>query len=198
MPAPKYIRWQITVWLLGIAGGLLFHQQISPCHAEERLTFEQIIFETQRVTTRWQDYEPGDLIRQSQAQEFIQAYRALGWDVPDAETLLAKVPADGEYLFDLLATRGGKPFMREIATIPSGYDKLDRLLQLPDGKQLVKQLINARDGNKLIAYLASTKGGKNLGKMLGAAADVDFNAPTGRIYTVRAFIQELQPLFISK
>ena len=142
---------------------------------------------------RDRNYRPGDLITQKRVLAVLGAIKAAGWEVPQSRELLARVPGDGEFLVRALSTEKGVAFMRTVSGVSGGYDRLDRLSRIPRGEQLVERLIRGPDGHKLIVYLTESRGGKELGVMLGRTADAaDFNKPTGRIYTERQLLEELQ------
>ncbi len=142
------------------------------------------------------NYRTGDLITGKRVSAVLGALQASGWDVPQRRELLARVPGDGEFLVRALSTEKGVAFMRTISGISGGFDRLDRLSRIPKGEQLVERLIRGPDGHKLIVYLAESRGGKELGVMLGRTTDAaDFNKPTGRIYTERQLLEELQTLY---
>jgi hypothetical protein len=142
------------------------------------------------------DYRPGDLLSQKRVASVIGQLKAAGWDVPQSRELLARVPAENEFLVRALSTRQGVAFMRSISTMSGGYDRVDRLSRLPNGQQLVERLVSGPDGYKLIAYLSESRGGHELGTMLGRTAQgVDFNRSTGRIYTAKQLLDELEKLY---
>lgn len=139
------------------------------------------------------DFQPGDLIvREDVAPLLAQLQRT--WLPPaDAGKILEKVPAKGEFLVSQLSTPDGRTFMRRIANYPNAYDRLDRLSRMPHGQQTVSDLVRGPGGEKMIEYMTKTPGGKELGKQLSNSPDgKQFNAPTGRIYTVAMLLAQLQ------
>ncbi len=106
--------------------------------------------------------------------------------------ILAKVPEAKDAICELLLTEKGRPFMRRVLKMPQGLDRVDNLTKLPNGRALVKQLLNDKGGDQLIEYLTTSEGGKNMGKMLGKEAHVDFNKATGRLYTAKALLLEVE------
>lgn len=187
------IRWQI--WLFFVCWSCA---DKSICGAEvERAfpAFENIIVETQRILAKVEGYEAGDIITRETAGKILSGLDEIGWKVPRQKELLAKVPANTDFLPTLMQTEKGRRFLRGISGHKLAFDRVDRLARLPEGKALVKQLVNGPDGGKLITYLTDTQGGKNLGKMLGQTANGEnFNRPTGKIYTAKALLEELKPL----
>jgi hypothetical protein len=141
------------------------------------------------------DYRPGDLLSQGRAAVVFAQLKAAGWDVPHSRVILARIPADNEFVVRALSTKKGVAFMRSVSAMSGGYDRVDRLSRLPNGQQLVERLINGPDGYKLIAYLTDSRGGQELGTMLGHTGQgVDFNRPTGRIYTAKQLLEVLEKL----
>ena len=137
-------------------------------------------------------YKAGDLITQKEVEPLLEQLEKQGLPL-DIKQLLAKVPAKGEFLVRLLSTPKGRRFMRRIATYPNGYDRLDRLSRLPRGHQTVRTLVGDPQGEKMIEYMTTSKGGKELGKMLSKdPGGANFNAPTGRLYTVTLLLGELK------
>ena len=144
-------------------------------------------------------YRPGDLLSHNRVTPVLAQLKAAGWEVPQSGQLLLRVPADNEYLVRVLSTTKGVAFMRTVSTMGDGYDRVDRLSRLPNGQQLVERLINGPDGYKLIGYLTESRGGQELGSMLGRTAQgVDFNRPTGRIYTAKQLLDALEMLYVAQ
>jgi hypothetical protein len=137
--------------------------------------------------------QPLDIITQSQTSPVFAELQKLGWKVADRDALLARVPADNDFIVKQLRSKQGKEFMREFTRYPDGYDKLDQLARLPQGKANVEALVKGPDGYKLLQYMTTTKGGANLQKQLSnAPKGKGFTNETGRIYTVEALKQELK------
>ncbi len=140
-------------------------------------------------------YRSGDLLSQSQTAGVLAQLKSSGWEVTQSRELLARVPSDEEFLVRELRTPKGLVMMRQIAGLKDGFDRIDRLSRIPNGPQLIAQLIEGPDGYKLIAYLTETRGGKELGQMLDRTpSEGNFNEPTGRIYTEKQLLAELQRL----
>jgi hypothetical protein len=141
------------------------------------------------------DYRAGDLVSQRQVATALGELKKVGWEVEQSRKLLARVPAEGEFLVRALRTPRGVPFMRQVSALPGGFERVDRLSRLPNGQQTVQKLIEGPDGHKLIGYLAEARGGREMGKMLGGTAQgADFNEATGRIYTSKQLLVELEKL----
>lgn len=139
------------------------------------------------------DYRPGDMLTRDMASPLIDKLRRLGLPLPDAKQILDSLPTPDSFLAKQFATPGGQRFMRQIASYPGGYDRLDRLSQMPRGEQTVRDLIRGPDGYKMVEYMTTTEGGRELGKMLANSPDGrDFNAPTGRIYTADELLNRIE------
>lgn len=156
-------------------------------------SFDRVSKAVQQYFAAQPEYQPGDIISRSQAQAMLDQLAKMGFVVTDRKGLLAKVPADEEFLVTQLRTNSGRKFMRQIAACPNGYDRVERLIRLDRGQQIVQDLIRGAGGAELIKYLTTTPGGMATGKMLGSAPNgEDFNEPTGRIYTAPMLLQQLK------
>jgi hypothetical protein len=130
------------------------------------------------------DYQPSDLITQSQVAEALKKLQDAGWKISDAEQIVKLAVADESFLAREFSTPAGRTFMRKIARYPGAYSQVDRLSSISRGQRILRDLIRQRGGDEFVEYLTTTKGGRNLGDMLaGARHGVDLNKPTGRIYT---------------
>ncbi|MGC4005374.1 MAG: hypothetical protein QM811_20545 [Pirellulales bacterium] len=158
--------------------------------------FSVVIEQARSAIANFDGYRPGDPIQRDQASQIITAIERSGWAVPGREALLARVPAKNDPFFTLLHGNGGRDFERKIAKLPGGLDRVDNLLKLPDGPRVVKQLIDGPGGDELIRYLTTAEGGKELGRMLQQDAKVDFSKPTGRIYTAKALMIEVEAAYL--
>jgi hypothetical protein len=158
--------------------------------------FQSVITTVQQTLNTFEDYQPGDLINRQQAEKLFNSISTLGWEVPHKNPILQRVPDADDPICRYLLSSQGKSFMRKVITLPGGLDRVDNLLQLPDGSQIMKQLVNGKDGEKLIEYMTSSTGGKNLGNMLGKQAKTDFNKPTGKIYTAKVLVMEIEQMYL--
>lgn len=139
------------------------------------------------------DHQAGDLLTQRDVVPIFRALAKLGWTVADEKEIVDQVLPDNDSLAAQLRTPAGRKFMRHMATIPEGYDRLDRLRRMPDGSRQVRELIKGPDGHKMIEYLATTKEGSNLGKSLSRAPrGAKFNRPTDRLYTATDVLTRLE------
>ncbi|MDZ4820403.1 MAG: hypothetical protein SGJ20_15665 [Planctomycetota bacterium] len=147
---------------------------------------------TEKALSETVGYQPGDLISQSQARKILLELVAVGMKVPNASQILARVPADDEFLVTALRTDQGMKFMRQVATLPTGFDRVDHLSRIPNGQGSVLALIKGPDGYLMIKYMTNAPGGKELGKMLTVdQGGKDFNGSTGRIYTANQLVEQI-------
>jgi hypothetical protein len=139
------------------------------------------------------DFQPGDLIRQSQVEQALAVVEAAGWDVTEKAELVKRALPDGSFLVKELSTPGGRKFMRRVARHAGTYSRLERLSTIAGGETLIRDLIQQKDGDKLIEYLATTQGGQKMGRMAANTRHgVDLNKPTQRIYTSDELLAELE------
>ncbi len=139
---------------------------------------------------------PTDLVTQSQVAEALAAVADVGWDVPDANTLVKRALADNSFLVQELSTPAGRNFMRDIARYPGSYNRLDQLSSISGGRYLVNDFIHRKGGYEMIEYLTTTKGGHDMGKMMaGTPGGVNLNKPTGRIYTADDLLAALKTIY---
>jgi hypothetical protein len=140
-----------------------------------------------------QDYRAGDLISREVAEPLLGQLRQSGLPLPDEKQIIESLPAEGGALAKQLATPAGRTFMRQISRYPDAYDRLDRLGRLPHGEQTIRDLVRGPDGYKMLQYMTTTSGGREMGKMLSNSPGAgDFNAATGRIYTVDGLLDRLR------
>jgi len=138
-------------------------------------------------------YSEGGIIVRSEVAELFGTLKGLGWAVAGANDILSQVPKDGEFLTQQLRTKAGAKFARQIARLPEGFDRLEKLSRIPNGRQTIRDLIKGPDGYKLIEYMTTTSGGEQMGRMLSQTPNGrKFNKPTGRIYTVEMLLERLK------
>jgi hypothetical protein len=122
----------------------------------------------------------------------LQQLQQQGLPLADADEILAATVGPDEFLTQQLRTPNGMRFMRRIAKLNDGYDRVDRLIRLPQGRQTVLALIANPRGDQLIEYMITTPGGKELGRMLSQdPRGTNFNRITGRIYTASLLLDRL-------
>jgi hypothetical protein len=170
-----------------------------PAPTKQRPSLAAVKTIVEQTLGKDRDYRPGDLLSQGRVAPVLAQLKAAGWDVPQGRELLSRIPADNEFLVRALSTKKGVAFMRTVSTMSEGYDRVDRLSRLPNGQQLVEKLITGPDGYKLIGYLTESRGGRELGSMLGQTVQgVDFDRPTGRIYTAKQLLDVLERLYAAQ
>jgi hypothetical protein len=139
------------------------------------------------------DYQPGDLITRDNVEPLLRQLQRMGLPLPDGKKILGRVPTKDEFLASQLSSPEGRRFMRRISGYKDAYDRLDRLSRLPHGEQTIRDLIRGPGGEKMIEYMTTTPGGKVLGDQLSnAPGGENFNAETGRIYTVDLLLRQLE------
>ena len=139
------------------------------------------------------NFQPGDIVSQSNVRPVFDHLRQMGWTVAQRKAILALVLEDKDFLVRQLRTDNGRKFMRRIAKYPSAYDRLYRLAAMRGGRRTVVDMIQAKDGYKMIEYLTTSKGGKNLGRLLGnVPKGSNFNRPTGKIFSVDSLVVHLK------
>ena len=155
--------------------------------------FEEVAAFLQADLAKQPGWKPGHIISQKQVVPALDGMAKLGWTLAEKKTLLERVPADDDFLVKELQTPVGRKFMDQIAKYPLAYDRLERMAGLPRGQQMVHDLVHDKGGYKMVEYLTMTDGGKNMGQMLGKTAKgVDFNKPTGKLYTLAALETQLR------
>lgn len=144
------------------------------------------------------NFQASGLITKEQVEPLLTGLVQMGFKLPNAKSILEKLPSNNEFLTVELYSPSGRKFMERIAKYPEAYDRLDRLSRLPHGRQTVHDLIQGPGGEKMIQYLTTAPGGKETGKMLSQAPQgADFNKSTGRIYTVPMLLKHLQEQYRS-
>jgi hypothetical protein len=180
--------------LLTIACCAPIRSQAAP--VEKTLRFSAVQATAEQLFLKDLGQEKGDLISRSQVQELFRRLAKLGWQVPQPKELTDRVLADDQFLIKRLRTPDGIKFMRQVARLPNGYDRLDHLSQLQRGQKIVSELIRGPDGYKMLEYMTTSSGGANMGKMLSETPHgANFNGTTGKIYTLEALELELRARF---
>lgn len=190
-----------------LAGGALAGVLVAlavPCPAAEYSTtsrppFDRIATAVERHFNSLDYYRPGNLISRSDVADALNYLRDIGWNVPGRAALEGRILSDDAFIVQKLRTKEGARFMAQIASLPGGYDRLDRLSAMSGGRKLIDRLIRDRGGAELIEHLATSQGGANLGNMLAhAKTGSNLNKPTGRIYTVEDLVKTLAELYASE
>jgi hypothetical protein len=119
-----------------------------------------------------------------------------GLKLKNPDDLLGRLLPEDDFLYNELNSDNGREFAQDIASLPNGYDRVDRLCRIPRGQQTVHDLVQGPDGAKMIEYMTTSSGGKELGKQLANCPNGgNFNAPTGRIYNVPQLLKYLKTQF---
>ncbi|MDA0834874.1 MAG: hypothetical protein O2955_14015 [Planctomycetota bacterium] len=141
-------------------------------------------------------YEPGDIIAQDDVAPLWDQFAEIGWTVDTdvrKEYTQHLLPSSDFLVKKLRETKLSRKFMRQIARLPNGYDRTDRLRRLPYGERRIKELIRGPDGYKLIEYMTTSEGGKNLGRQLSRdPGGKNFNSTTGILYTETMLLESLK------
>ncbi len=168
-------------------------QQAAPASkpaADDFVKFEKLVWQ---YFDSLDNFRQTDLIAREDVEPLLKKLAAAGLVVKKPDDLLNLLLTKNDFLYVELHTSAGRKFMRRIASYPDGYDRLDRLRRLPRGMQTVRDLIRGPGGERMIEYMTTAAGGKALGKQLSQDPNgANFNAPTGRIYTVRNLLDYLK------
>ena len=159
-------------------------------------TFEAVTRTVEKHLAANRNYRSGDLLTTSVVESLFRKLERINWKVADRKQILKSVLPDSDWLARQFATQNGKEFMRQVAELPGGYDRVDRLRRMPYGQQQLADLMRGPDGYKLFEYMTTTQGGKNLGAMLSKGVNgQDFNRPTGRLYTELDLLKRLKKTY---
>ncbi|QGQ23018.1 hypothetical protein F1728_10205 [Gimesia benthica] len=146
--------------------------------------------------TNRKGYESGDLLTSNDVKPLFRELQQAGWKVKAEKVILSRMHTNSDFLASQLSTPKGVKFMRKIAKMPGGYDRLDHLLKMPYGKRRIKEFIDSPGGYTMIEYMTTTQGGKNLGKYLSQTkTGKGFNQPTDMIYTQTELLQVIQETY---
>jgi hypothetical protein len=170
----------------------------APSAADVRpsLPFSDVEVVVERYFRILPGYRPGDLITREDVKPLLGQLERMGLPRTESQRMLDDLPANDEFLPEQFSTPAGRNFMRQIAKYIGAYDRLDRLSRLPRGQQTIRDLIRGPDGYKMLQYMTTAPGGRVLGEQLSDAPGAgDFNAPTGRIYTVDTLLKRLERVF---
>jgi hypothetical protein len=161
-----------------------------PSSANDFLNIEKLVW---RHFESRENFRPTDLIVREDVEALPKQFAAAGLVLKRPDDLLKRLLSKSDFLYGELYSPAGRQFMQRIAVCPDGYDRLDRLSRLPRGRQTVHDLIQGPGGEKMIEYMTTATGGKELGKMLSQDPNGgNFNAPTGRLYTVNDLLDYLK------
>ncbi|MFV1964220.1 MAG: hypothetical protein ACC628_02265 [Pirellulaceae bacterium] len=143
------------------------------------------------------DFQKGDLISKRDVLPIFTELQGLGWKVADQAEILSLVLDDGSAVVQTTRTRNGKKFMRKVSGYRLIYDRLDRITREPGGRRLLADLVKLPDAERY-AKMKSRRGALNMLDFLPKNRSgkrrriADYEKPTGRIYTIDAFLKRLQ------
>jgi hypothetical protein len=156
-------------------------------------TFEKVTDTVEKHFAQNRRYRSGDLLTTSMVESLFRKLEKINWKVADRRDILKMVLSDSDWMARQFSSDRGHDFMRQIADLPGGYDRVDRMRRMPYGQQQIAALIQGPDGSKLFEYMTTTQGGKNMGLMLSQGVNgEDFNQSTGRIYTELDLLKRLK------
>jgi hypothetical protein len=156
-------------------------------------TFEKVEQTVEKQLTANRSYRSGDLLTSSVVETLFRKLEKINWKVADRKDILKLVLPESDWMARQFSGDSGRNFMRQIANLPGGYDRVDRLRRMPYGQQQIADLVHSPDGYLMFEYMTTTQGGKNLGNMLSQGVNgQDFNRPTGRIYTELDLVKRLK------
>ena len=135
------------------------------------------------------DYQSGDIISRRDVEPVFKEINKLGWRVAEKEEILAKIPADDDFLVRQLRTKAGRKFMSKATGGVQTYNRLDTFSKYKGGNQFVRDVVQMPDG-----YKYTTPGHTPTLRQLGdfLPKDVNIDRPTGKLYTVKMFLVQLR------
>jgi hypothetical protein len=195
----KSLRWLLAMLLLVSAGDAVAAGGKPPKTTKEKVpagplpSFDLVTRQAKQILALDPEYQEGDLLTAPKVERILSKLEQIQWKVADAREIVKLVLSDGDWMAVRLSTPLGKHFMRRIATMPGGYDRVDRLRNMPDGEYQISDFIESPGGYTMIEYMTTTQEGKNLGTLVSEGVNgADFNKPTGRIYTERELLKRLR------
>ena len=180
----------MLLWLIGCCGQFVTANEGKISSAQDVTAVAQDYF------AELENYRSGDLVTTDDVKPLLKKLSKKGWNVPEQETLLARLVTTGSYLDRTFSSKKGQKFFREISKVPGGIDRVERMSNLKNGKGSINQLVNFPRGSDLIKEMATTSVGRSFGSR-GARtpAGQNLNQATGKIYTEKALVQELVARF---
>ncbi|HET6328373.1 MAG TPA: hypothetical protein VFG04_27070, partial [Planctomycetaceae bacterium] len=156
-------------------------------------SFEDVTKTVQEVLALNPDYQPGDLVTASKVERILAKLEQNRWKVADGRQIVKQMLPDSDWMAMRLSAPDAQQFMHDIAKLPGGYDRVDRLRRMPNGEIHIGDFIDTPDGSAMIEYMTTTQEGKNLGNFLSQDPDGhNFNKLTGRIYTEQELLKRLK------
>jgi hypothetical protein len=193
----KPLRLLLAIVALALCGDLVAKTPVTKnkkaIPAGKFPTFETVSRTVAKQLAARDSYRSGDLLTASTVESLFRKLEKINWKVADRKDILKSVLSDSDWMARQFSTQNGRDFMRQVAELPGGYDRVDHLRRMPYGQQQMADLMRGPDGYKLFEYMTTTQGGKNLGNMLSQGVNGEnFNRPTGRIYTEIDLIKRLK------
>jgi hypothetical protein len=195
----KSLRWLLAIVLLVSAGDGFGAGEKPPKTAKEKIpagplpSFDLVTRQVKQILALDPEYQEGDLLTAPKVERILAKLEQIKWKVADRGEIIKLLLSDSDWMAVRLLTPLGKHFMRRIATMPGGYDRVDRLRNMPDGEYQVSDFIESPGGYTMIEYMTTTQEGKNLGELVSEGVNGEnFNKPTGRIYTERELLKRLR------
>lgn len=144
-------------------------------------------------------YQPITILTREDAAELFALLEKNKWPVPDGDEMLKRILPANDFMVRELRAPVAERFLSHIARDPEGFDRVDRMRKLPRGHIFLHDLILNPGGYKFIDYMTNTPGGEYLGKQVSRVPKGrNFNARTGRIYTVAQLLRELKRAYATE
>ncbi|MBC7855412.1 MAG: hypothetical protein IAF94_18445 [Pirellulaceae bacterium] len=140
------------------------------------------------------DYVPGDLISRKDVEPIFDELLSLGLPLSAGqEELYDDFVPDNSALARALRTPSGRKFMQKIKSIPSVYDRLERLSWNPQGRELIETLIEDPQGPAILGVMLLPTGKTAIAKYFhDDPSGKNFSLPTGRVHTAKELLQRLE------
>jgi hypothetical protein len=155
--------------------------------------FDEVTQAVEKHFAQARAYRSGDILTREAVAPLFARLEKIHWKVEDRAEIEQQLLPGSDWMARQFATPSGRAFMRKMADLPHGFDRVDRLRRMPGGERQLADLVRSKDGYKMVEYMTTTRNGKNLGRLLSQAIDgSDFNNPTGRIYTELDLLKRLK------
>lgn len=189
----------VACLLAGFASGTAA-AQASPKAKKTESPAVQMRTLVQQTLAKNQYYAPGYLISRRDVETLFSQLLKMGLtDTENQEDLAECVLRDNSFLVGRLKTPLGRAFMKQIASSPELYDRLERLSWTPDGRQLIDILLKSKDGATKLQQLRSADQVAKLSQRLAAdSRTADFDLPTSRVHTADELIAKLEEIIAAK
>jgi hypothetical protein len=192
------IHTATTTLLLSVACALISPPAPAAAASKKGDKFEAVRIAVAESFANEPGYQPGDFVTRKQiAKALDRVEQAVKGSLKreDRDKLEKAAVDDRGFLAEQLRDPQTKPFMRRVATLPGGFDLLDRMGQMNQGRSTVTRLARGPDGYKLLEYMLQSKGGAELERMLAKGpGNSEVGKPTGKIYTAEQLIAALEKL----